>query len=99
VLSFLRRPAAGGRAVLVVCNLTPVVREGYRIGATRAGFWREALNSDATDYGGSGVGNCGGVQALQDPAHGRACSLRLVLPPLAVLVLEEPPAGDMTEAG
>jgi 1,4-alpha-glucan branching enzyme len=93
VVSFLRRPAGNGPAVIVVCNFTPVAREGYRVGATVPGHWREVLNSDAAEYGGSGIGNCGGVEALEDPAHGRPCSLRLVLPPLGVLVLEEPSAG------
>jgi 1,4-alpha-glucan branching enzyme len=98
VIAFLRRPRAPGRGVLVVVNFTPVVREGYRVGAPSAGFWREALNSDATEYGGSGVGNFGGAVATPEPAHGRPCSLRLTLPPLAVLVFEEP-AGSVFVQG
>jgi 1,4-alpha-glucan branching enzyme len=93
VISFLRRSAGDGPAVMVVCNFTPMVREGYRVGATRPGYWRELLNSDAADYGGSGVGNAGGVEAIEDPAHGRPCSMRLVLPPLGVLMFEEPAVG------
>jgi 1,4-alpha-glucan branching enzyme len=92
VVAYLRRPRASGRCVLVICNMTPVVREGYRVGAPTTGFWREALNSDASDYGGSGIGNYGGVEAMPDPAHGRPFSLRLTLPPLGVLVFEEPGA-------
>src|SRR5690606_11301175 len=61
VLSYLRRSSQGD--ALVVLNLTPVVRENYRLGVPRRGYWRELLNSDATEYGGSGVGNFGGVES------------------------------------
>ncbi|MND03791.1 1,4-alpha-glucan branching enzyme GlgB [compost metagenome] len=54
----------------------------------RGGFWRELLNGDAKEYGGSGVGNLGGVQADAIPFHGRPFSLNLVLPPLAVIFLK-----------
>ena len=86
VVSFLRTDAAGGIA-LAVCNFTPVPRLGYRIGAPRGGPWRELLNSDASVYGGSGLGNLGGVQADDLPTHGRPHSLSLTLPPLAILIL------------
>ena len=59
VLSFLRRPR-GGEPVLVVCNFTPVPRANYIVGVPRAGYWREIANSDASLYGGSGMGNLGG---------------------------------------
>ena len=72
---------------LVVCNFTPVPRDNYRIGVPRAGRWRERLNSDAHEYGGSGIGNFGAVQALALPCHGQPHSLGLHLPPLAILVL------------
>ena len=52
------------------------------------GYWRELLNSDASEYGGTGMGNLGGVQAEEVPEHGRAFSLRLTLPPLAALFLK-----------
>jgi 1,4-alpha-glucan branching enzyme len=87
ILTFLRL-AGDGRAVLVACNFTPVVRYGYRVGVPSAGAWREILNSDAPFYGGSGVGNMGRVEAESEPYHGREHSLRLTLPPLAVVVLE-----------
>ncbi len=86
VLSFLRR-AGGGRQVVVVCNFTPVPRQDYRVGVPEPGRWEEVLNSDAREYGGSGWGNFGGVRAEPVPRHGRPYSLRLVLPPLAVLFL------------
>ena len=87
VLSYLRR-SRGDEWLLVVLNLTPVVRPDYRVGVPCGGRWTERLNSDATDYGGSGVGNWGGVEAVPEPWHGRAWSVRLTLPPLGVLVLE-----------
>jgi len=73
--------------MVVVCNFTPVPRIGYRLGVPTAGFWRELLNSDAKEYGGSGMGNAGGVMAVEEPVHGRPYSLHLTLPPLAALFL------------
>ena len=87
VVSFLRL-APGGEAVLVVCNNTPMVRENYRVGVPRGGYWEECMNSDAPWYGGSGQGNLGGAEATPVPAHGRLHSLVLRLPPLAVLYLK-----------
>jgi len=72
---------------VVVCNFTPVPRLGYQLGVPSGGFWREILNSDAAEYGGSGMGNLGGVQAQDESTHGRPYSLRLTLPPLAALFL------------
>jgi 1,4-alpha-glucan branching enzyme len=86
VIAFLRKDRAGTPA-LVVCNFTPVVRENYRIGVPRPGLWHERLNSDAREYGGSGQGNLGGVDAAPLPAHGHVHSLSLRLPPLAALFL------------
>ena len=71
--------------MLVVCNFTPVARSGYRIGVPRGGLWKEILNGDSPDYGGSGLGNLGGLQAEPVPSHGRPHSLSLTLPPLAAL--------------
>ena len=73
---------------MVVCNFTPVPREGYRIGVPHEGRWQELLNSDATCYGGSGVGNLGGLKAETEPIHGRSHSLNLTLPPLGCLVFK-----------
>lgn len=87
VLAFLRQ-ALAAPPVLVVANFTPVPRYGYRVGVPQGGYWRERLNSDAACYGGSNLGNAGGVWAEDVPAHGRAHSLALTLPPLAVLYLE-----------
>jgi 1,4-alpha-glucan branching enzyme len=90
VISYERRDGAGDVAV-VVLNLTPLPRHNYRIGVPRPGRWIEALNTDATSFGGSGMGNTGGVEASPLPFHGRPLSLNLILPPLAALVLV--PAG------
>lgn len=85
VYAFLRqRP--GSPTVLVVANLTPVPRSGYRLGVPVAGLWREALNSDSTFYGGSGIGNGGGVHAMGISSHGYPASIDLVLPPLAAVI-------------
>jgi len=88
VLAFLRLPAdALHRPVLVVANLTPVPRQGYRIGVPRPGMWIELANSDAEIYGGSGWGNLGKVLAGDVVAHGRSQSIELTLPPLSVTFL------------
>ncbi len=89
VVVFLRRSRADD-FVLVACNFSPVVRHDYRVGAPLPGTYRELLNTDAVDYGGSGVGNAGSVDAEAVPMHGRAHSLVLTLPPLAILVLASP---------
>jgi 1,4-alpha-glucan branching enzyme len=88
VLTFLRRPRDGGAPVLVVCNFTPVPRTNYFVGVPEGGFWREIANSDATLYGGSGVGNFGGVEAAPVSVHGRFHSLALTLPPLSILMFK-----------
>lgn len=85
IISFIRKGRAADDIVLVVCNFTPVPRYNYRVGVPRGGFWQEILNSDAREYGGSGHGNLGGVEATPVPWHGRFHSLNLTLPPLAAL--------------
>jgi 1,4-alpha-glucan branching enzyme len=88
VLSFLRWPRGGGAPVLVVCNFTPVPRTNYIVGVPQGGYWRELANSDATLYGGGGMGNFGGIEAVPVAAHGRFHSLAVTLPPLAVLMFK-----------
>ncbi len=83
-ISFLRK-STGGEKILVVCNFTPVPRRNYIIGVPSGGYWQEILNSDAAFYGGSGMGNSGGVEARPEPTHGRPFSVRVTLPPLAVV--------------
>ncbi len=86
VLTYLRWNEARQGPVLVACNFTPVPRHGYRIGVPRPGFWREVLNTDAALYGGSGLGNLGGLATQDLPWHGRDHSLSVLLPPLAAVV-------------
>jgi 1,4-alpha-glucan branching enzyme len=88
VVSFLRKSPEGREQIVIVCNFTPVPRYNYRIGAPRGGFWREILNSDASEHGGSGHGNMGGVEASPVPCYGRMHSLTLTLPPLGVVFLK-----------
>jgi len=103
-LSFLRFSADGGEAVAVVFNFTPVPRRGFRVGVPFSGRWVELANSDATDFGGSGLGNLGAVEAAETPAHGRSHSLDITLPPLAAVFFkgvrasEEPGSKSATEA-
>lgn len=85
-LSFLRR-GSGGDTALVVCNFTPVPRTEFRVGVPTGGFWKELLNTDSAYYGGSNLGNGGGVFAQAAPSHGFPWSVVLTLPPLAVLIL------------
>ncbi|MDD3448926.1 MAG: 1,4-alpha-glucan branching protein GlgB [Gammaproteobacteria bacterium] len=91
VLSFRRRSDAGD--VLVICNFTPVPRPGYRVGVDRSGHYRELLNTDSRHYGGSDMGNGGGVSSRPQAWHDRPHSIELTLPPLAMVVLrnEEQP--------
>jgi 1,4-alpha-glucan branching enzyme len=85
-LSYLRRSRDPHELAIIAANFTPVPRRGFRVGVPRAGRYRECFNSDALEYGGSGLGNGGGVEAEAHPAHGQAYSLVLTLPPLATLV-------------
>ncbi|MEN3161054.1 1,4-alpha-glucan branching protein GlgB [Tistrella mobilis] len=91
VFAWIRRTGeeATDPDMLVVANLTPVPREAYRIGVPAPGIWHEVLNTDATAYGGSGLGNGGRALAVETPAHGRPASLTLTLPPLATLMLRQ----------
>ena len=87
VISFVRK-SRGGDLLLFVVNATPVVRESYRVGAPEPGFYQEILNTDAETYGGSNVGNCGGLEAEDHAWQGRSHSLPLRLPPLSVVGLK-----------
>ena len=83
------RQAADGARLAVVANLTPVAREGYRLGLPGPGVWREMLNTDGIAYGGDGAGNFGQIRADGGPAQGQAHSAVIYLPPLSVLVFRE----------
>ena len=85
VLTFLRKTRSADSLALIVCNFLPVARTNYRVGVPRPGFWTEVFNSDAREYGGSGAGNCGGVHSEPVSWNWRPHSLKLTVPPLAVL--------------
>jgi 1,4-alpha-glucan branching enzyme len=94
VISFIRKSAFSGETILVICNFTPVPRSDYSIGVPFGGFWEEMLNSDAPFYGGSGLGNCGGLLAAATPCHGRPYSLTVTVPPLAAVFFKGTPPSD-----
>ena len=85
IISFLRIGKTAGDYLLVVCNFTPVTRYDYRVGVPTGGYWKEVLNSDAGEYGGSGHGNLGGINAMPVPYHGRYHSFPLIVPPLGII--------------
>ncbi len=86
VVSFQRRGRGPLELAVVVCNFTPVPREDYWIGVPRPGRYRERINTDALDYGGTGVGNAGEVHSEPRPLHGHQHAIRLRLPPLGALI-------------
>jgi 1,4-alpha-glucan branching enzyme len=90
-LAFLRRGGEPESTVLVACNFTPVPRSHCRVGVPEGGFWREILNGDSELYGGGGMGNLGGLRAEPVPCHGRSHSIRIALPPLALLAFKLEP--------
>ncbi len=95
VITYLRKNKAADTFLAVACNFTPVSRSNYRVGVPRGGFWQEVLNSDAQEYGGSGQGNLGGVEAMQVSFYGKFdYTLSVTLPPLGVVVFRRqlPPA-------
>ncbi len=86
-VSLIRKGRSSNNLLVVVCNFTPTTHSNYRIGVPQPGLWTELLNSDAKDYGGSGQGNLGAVEAAPIPLHGRPYSLTITLPPLATVFL------------
>jgi 1,4-alpha-glucan branching enzyme len=85
VVTLLRRGKSKDSVIVAAFNFTPVPRYNYRIGVPSGGFWRELLNSDARDYGGSGQGNMGGLQSAPLGWHGHPHSLMATLPPLGAV--------------
>jgi 1,4-alpha-glucan branching enzyme len=88
--SWLRFAADRASGLLLVANLTPVARHGYRIGVPYAGRYREVLNTNAQEYGGTGEGNLGGVDSEGIGSHGRPHSIAITLPPLSVTLFDVP---------
>jgi 1,4-alpha-glucan branching enzyme len=87
VVTFCRFARNQTTLLLCACNFTPITRRGYRVGVPRPGYYREILNTDAALYGGSDVGNSGGVPSEPTPWHGQPHSVVLTLPPLAAVWL------------
>jgi 1,4-alpha-glucan branching enzyme len=85
ILTFIRKGNDQKDVVLAACNFTPVPRDAYRVGVPFAGNWKEICNSDAVEYGGSGIGNDGGVATEEQTWHGRKHSVLITLPPLGMV--------------
>jgi 1,4-alpha-glucan branching enzyme len=93
VITYLRRNKSGAAVLAVACNFTPVPRHNYHLGVPQGGFWKEVINSDAKEYGGSGQGNMGGVEASPASFYGRFDhTLSVTLPPLGIVVFKRQPA-------
>jgi 1,4-alpha-glucan branching enzyme len=84
-LIFLRKGRSADDTIIVVCNFTPLPRYNYRFGVPAGGYWQELLNSDASEYGGSGQGNLGGVESTPVSSHGKNNTISITLPPLGIL--------------
>ncbi len=93
ILAFLRKGDGSPEdLILALFNFTPVPRHNLRFGVPRGGYWREILNTDAGDYGGSGQGNLGGTESAPFGWHSRTHSLHVTLPPLGAVFLRQTPA-------
>jgi len=90
IFAYLRHgDRATDASMLVLCNFTPIPRHDYRVGVPTAGTWHEVLNTDSELYAGTNIGNGGACAAEQVPSHGQEWSLRLTVPPLATLILQQ----------
>jgi 1,4-alpha-glucan branching enzyme len=89
IISLARKDEDAEKGIVCIFNFTPVPRHGYRVGVPSEGFWKEILNSDAGEYGGSGQGNFGGLESEPISVHGRPYSLSLTLPPLGTVFLKK----------
>jgi 1,4-alpha-glucan branching enzyme len=88
VISFIRKGREPGDILVFICNFTPVVYDDYRLGVPFEAYYKELLNSDSESYGGSNVGNLGGVQADNMPHMQKPYSLKIRIPPLAMVVFK-----------
>ena len=89
IVCYIRKEAGGKEILLAVCNATPVLREGYRVGVPVSGYWNEVLNSDAEEYGGTGRGNLGGCEAYETETHHRPFTINISLPPLSIVIFKK----------
>ncbi|THJ18069.1 MAG: 1,4-alpha-glucan branching protein GlgB [Nitrospira sp. CG24B] len=94
VIAYLRKANSTQAAIVCLCNFTPMPRHHYRIGVPESGWYRELVNTDGIAYGGSNMGNGGGVHATDTPSHSFPCSLTITLPPLSILLLKRQPADE-----
>jgi 1,4-alpha-glucan branching enzyme len=92
VIAWARRGENESEVAVVVCNFTPVPHESYRIGVPLPGLYQEVLNTDSEIYGGTNMGNLGGVEAVATESHGQPWSIELTLPPLATVFLHRAPS-------
>lgn len=88
IFAYLRKGKEGVAPVLVVVNMTPTTYSNYSIGVPNAGFYRECLNSDSEKYGGSNIGNSGGINTTEEPLHGHPYQLSMSIPPLATVIFQ-----------
>jgi 1,4-alpha-glucan branching enzyme len=88
ILAFYRASEDGNEILVFTFNMTPVLRENYGFGVPKPGYYKEILNSDAEIYGGSGKGNLGGVQSKRERSNQWENSIKVTLPPLAVVVFK-----------
>lgn len=88
IISFIRKAKRADDFLVFICNFTPAPRYNYRLGVPGAGFYKEIVNSDSSEYWGSNIGNSGGVLAEEILWHGRPYSINITLPPLAVVVFK-----------
>jgi 1,4-alpha-glucan branching enzyme len=87
IFTFIRRGSSENDLLVFVCNFTPVVYQNYLVGMPLKGSYREILNSDAESFGGSGVVNKKALVTIDQPFHGRPCSIKLSIPPYGISVL------------
>ncbi|MCM8756640.1 MAG: 1,4-alpha-glucan branching protein GlgB [Candidatus Omnitrophica bacterium] len=89
IISFIRKGFSTKDIIFVVCNFTPVPRFNYKVKVPAGGLWKEIFNSDAKEYGGSGIGNFGGIEAIESSFSHNTYELSLTLPPLGILIFKK----------
>jgi 1,4-alpha-glucan branching enzyme len=87
-IAFMRKAKDETDYLVFALNFTPIPRPRYRIGVPDEAFFKEVLNSDSASYGGSNLGNYGGVNATKEEWAGWPCSIEITLPPLGVVILK-----------
>jgi 1,4-alpha-glucan branching enzyme len=88
IVKFARRGKNFEDVLVVICNFTPTVYHGFRVGVPVPGVYEEAINSDAESFGGSGQVNAGEIPTAEQPAHRYDQSVEITIPPLATVILK-----------